>query len=81
MIHARRLNDPDGVIVKLEYTLQIEEELVESTEEEGPIEFLQGFGEIIPGLEAALYGMEVGQEKDVTVEPEEGYGEYDRDDL
>jgi FKBP-type peptidyl-prolyl cis-trans isomerase SlyD len=66
-----------GVIVKLEYTLQIEDELVESTEEDGPIEFLQGYGEIIPGLEAALYGMAVGQEKAITVDPEDGYGEYD----
>jgi FKBP-type peptidyl-prolyl cis-trans isomerase SlyD len=66
-----------GVVVKMEYTLQIEDELVESTDDEGPIEFLQGYGEIIPGLEAALYGMEVGQEKDVTVDPEDGYGEYD----
>jgi FKBP-type peptidyl-prolyl cis-trans isomerase SlyD len=72
-------NVEHGVIVKLEYTLQIEEELVESTDDEGPIEFLQGFGEIIPGLEAALYGMEVNQEKDVTVDPEDGYGEYDSD--
>jgi FKBP-type peptidyl-prolyl cis-trans isomerase SlyD len=68
-----------GVIVKLEYTLQIEDEVVESTEEEGPIEFLQGYGEIIPGLESALYGMQVDQEKDVTVDPEDGYGEYDSD--
>lgn len=66
-----------GVIVKLEYTLQIEDELVESTNDDGPIEFLQGYGEIIPGLEAALYGMEVGQEKEVTVDPDDGYGEYD----
>jgi FKBP-type peptidyl-prolyl cis-trans isomerase SlyD len=70
-------NVEHGVIVKLEYTLQIEDEMVESTDEEGPIEFLQGYGEIIPGLEAALYGMQVGQEKDVTVDPEDGYGEYD----
>ena len=66
-----------GIIVKLEYTLQIEDELVESTEDDGPIEFLQGYGEIIPGLETALYGMVVGQEKEVTVDPEDGYGEYD----
>ena len=52
-----------GVVVKLEYTLLIDEEMVESTDDEGPIEFLQGFGEIIPGLEDALYGMRVGQEK------------------
>jgi FKBP-type peptidyl-prolyl cis-trans isomerase SlyD len=70
-------NVAHGVIVKLEYTLQIEDEMVESTDDEGPIEFLQGYGEIIPGLEAALYGMKVGQEKDVTVDPEDGYGEYD----
>jgi FKBP-type peptidyl-prolyl cis-trans isomerase SlyD len=68
-----------GIIVKLEYTLQIEDELVESTEDEGPIEFLQGYGEIIPGLESALYGMQVGDEKDITVDPEDGYGEYDGD--
>jgi len=68
-----------GIIVKLEYTLQIEDELVESTEEDGPIEFLQGYGEIIPGLESALYGMQVGDEKEITVDPEDGYGEYDGD--
>lgn len=66
-----------GVIVKLDYMLQIDDELVESTEEDGPIEFLQGYGEIIPGLESALYGMKVGDEKHVTVDPEDGYGEYD----
>ena len=55
-------NVEHGVVVKLEYALQIEEEMVESTDDEGPIEFLQGYGEIIPGLEAALYGMEIGQE-------------------
>jgi FKBP-type peptidyl-prolyl cis-trans isomerase 2 len=43
-------NVAHGVIVKLEYTLQIEDEMVESTDDEGPIEFLQGYGEIIPGL-------------------------------
>lgn len=67
----------NGVIVKLEYTLHVEDELVESTDEDGPIEFLQGYGEIIPGLEEALYGMAVGEERDIEVEPEDGYGEYD----
>jgi FKBP-type peptidyl-prolyl cis-trans isomerase SlyD len=66
-----------GVVVKLEYTLEIDDELVESTDDDGPIEFLQGYSEIIPGLEQSLYGMRVGDEKDVVVEPEDGYGEYD----
>lgn len=68
-----------GVVVSLEYTLRVDEDLVESTEEDGPIAFLQGYEEIIPGLEQAIYGMEVGQEKDVVIEPEDGYGEYDPD--
>lgn len=69
----------DGVVVALEYTLSVEDELVESTEEDGPIEFLQGYQEIIPGLEQALYGLSVGDEREVIVEPEDGYGEYDND--
>jgi FKBP-type peptidyl-prolyl cis-trans isomerase SlyD len=36
--------------------------------------FLQGHGNIIPGLESALEGTKVGDKLDVTVEPEEGYG-------
>jgi FKBP-type peptidyl-prolyl cis-trans isomerase SlyD len=48
-----------GSVVSLEYSLTVEDELVESTEEDGPIEFLQGYEEIIPGLEQAIYGMQV----------------------
>ncbi len=66
-----------GVVVSLDYTLQVDDEMIETTEEDGPIQFLQGYEEIIPGLERAIYGMQVGQEKEVTVEPVEGYGEYD----
>ena len=68
-----------GMVVSLEYSLHIDEELVESTEDEGPIEFLQGYQEIIPGLEKAVAGMSVGQSKEIIVEPEDGYGEYDDD--
>jgi FKBP-type peptidyl-prolyl cis-trans isomerase SlyD len=68
-----------GSVVSLEYELLVDDELVESTADEGPIAFLQGYEEIIPGLEQAIYGMRVGQEKDVIVEPEDGYGEYDPD--
>lgn len=69
----------DGVVVSLEYSLHVDDELVESTEEDGPIQFLQGYSEIIPGLEQALYGLAVGEEREVIVEPEDGYGEYDSD--
>ena len=66
----------DGRIVCLDYTLRLEnDEVVDTSEEREPIEFVQGQRQIVPGLEDALYGMEVGDEKNVVVEPTEGYGE------
>jgi len=40
----------------------------------GPLEVHVGAGEIIPGLDEALIGMEVGEKKTVTVPPEKAYG-------
>jgi FKBP-type peptidyl-prolyl cis-trans isomerase SlyD len=41
--------------------------------------FLQGHGNIIPGLEKAIEGMKVGESCDVSVEPAEAYGEHHRE--
>lgn len=71
----------DHMVVKLDYTLIVEDEIMESTEEGEPIEFIQGLGQIIPGLEDALYGMQVGEEKRVEIQPEDAYGKYDPDSL
>jgi FKBP-type peptidyl-prolyl cis-trans isomerase SlyD len=40
-----------------------------------PLTYLQGAGQIVPGLESALEGLAVGDKKDVTVTPKDGYGE------
>jgi FKBP-type peptidyl-prolyl cis-trans isomerase SlyD len=45
------------------------------------IGFVQGQGQIVPGLEDALYGMSIGDEKEVVVEPADGYGEYEEDNV
>ena len=71
----------DHVVVKLDYTLYIEDEIMENTSEGEPIEFIQGLGQIIPGLEEALYGMKVGEEKTIEIQPDEAYGDYDPDSL
>jgi FKBP-type peptidyl-prolyl cis-trans isomerase SlyD len=49
--------------------------VVDSTQEQDALEFLQGAGQIIPGLEQALYGMSVGEKKEVELAPAEGYGD------
>ncbi len=66
----------DGMVVSLDYALHLgDEEIIDSSEGQPPLEFVQGQQQIVPGLEQALYGMEVGDEKDVVVEPADGYGE------
>ncbi len=42
-----------------------------------PFEFQVGSGSVIPGLDKAVIGMKVGDEKDVSMGPDEAYGEYD----
>ena len=70
----------DDVVVRLDYTLTLSDgEIYDSSEDSGPLEYLQGHGQLIPGLEQALYDMAVDEEKDVVVTPDVGYGEYDPD--
>lgn len=67
----------DGQVVTLEYTLRVDGEVLDTSEGHEPIQFIQGKGTIIPGLEKALYGMEVGESKEVHIKAEDGYGEED----
>ena len=71
----------DHIVVKLDYTLIVEDEIMESTDDNEAIEFIQGIGQIIPGLEEALYGLKVGDKKTVKIQPEDAYGIYDPDSL
>ena len=68
----------DDVCVGIDYTLRLENgEVADSSEGRGPLEFVQGRGQIISGLERELYGMTLGDEKEVVVAPADGYGEFD----
>ena len=62
-------------VVEMHYTLKNDAgDVIDSSQGKEPMPFLQGHGNIIPGLEKALEGMKVGETCDVSVEPEEGYG-------
>ena len=70
----------DDIVVTLDYLLQLDDgEEIDRSDSQEPFQFLQGHGQIIPGLEKALYGMQVGDEKQVTIAPADGYGEYNED--
>ena len=64
----------DGMVVDLDYTLKVDNEVVDTSEGKQPIKFIQGQGYIIEGLEKELYGMAVGEDKQVVIPPERGYG-------
>ena len=67
----------DDLVVTMNYSLTVDGEIVDSSEEDGPIEFLQGYGNIIPGLEAHLGGLAIGESLQVSVAAKDAYGEFD----
>ena len=67
----------DGTTVSIDYTLTVEGKVIDSSEGSGPLSYVQGQGQIITGLERELAGLHVGDAKDVTVRPEDGYGSFD----
>jgi FKBP-type peptidyl-prolyl cis-trans isomerase SlyD len=64
-----------GKQVSIEYTLKLDNKNVFDTNVGAdPLTYIHGSRQIVPGLEKALEGMKVGESKQVTVQPEEGYG-------
>ena len=62
--------------VSIDYTLTLESgEVADKSGEGEPLGFIFGTGQIIPGLEKGLEGMEAGQAAKITVEAADGYGE------
>lgn len=70
------MNIDNKKVVSFHYTLKNEqgEELESSREQENPMIYLHGAGNIIPGLEKVMEGKAAGDQFEVTVEPAEAYG-------
>ena len=64
--------------MSLEYTLTLEDKSkVDSNVGKDPLVVTLGDHQIIPGLEKQIVGMKVGDNKQIEVSPEEGYGPVD----
>lgn len=66
-----------NLVVSMDYELTVDIAVIDSSEEGDPIVFLQGVGNIVPGLEKAIQGMTVGESKEVEVKAAEAYGVFD----
>jgi FKBP-type peptidyl-prolyl cis-trans isomerase SlyD len=65
----------EGAIVTIEYTLTDDTgAVIDSSTGKEPMTYVHGAGQIVPGLERALNGLKIGDQKKVQVRPEEGYG-------
>ena len=61
--------------VAIHYTLTVEGKVEDTSKNRGPLEYTQGAGQIIIGLEKALEGLKAGDKKSVDIEASEAYGE------
>ncbi len=67
-------------VVSFHYTLKDQSGAVlEASNRDEPMSFLEGAGQIIPGLESALKGMKKGEKKSVFVASKDAYGEFDEE--
>jgi FKBP-type peptidyl-prolyl cis-trans isomerase 2 len=64
-----------GDKVRVHYTGKLEDGRVfDSSRKREPLEFVLGQGEVIPGFETGVVGMEEGESKTITIPSEEAYG-------
>ncbi len=65
-------------VVSIHYTLTDNAgKVIDSSDGRDPLLYIQGIGNIIPGLEEALEGKSKADKLDVTVSPDKGYGNRD----
>jgi peptidylprolyl isomerase len=68
----------NGDKVRVHYTLKdANGEVIESSVKTDPIEFTIGEGNVIPGFEKNVLGMEPTEKKSITIPPQEAYGPHD----
>jgi FKBP-type peptidyl-prolyl cis-trans isomerase SlyD len=62
-------------VVSIDYTLTGDGgEVIDSSKGRDPLNYLHGAGNIIPGLENALNGKNIGDQINISIPPEQGYG-------
>lgn len=63
-------------VASFHYTLtNADGEVIDSSDGRGPLTYLHGAGNIVPGLERAMTGRQPGDRFEIVVAPEDGYGE------
>jgi FKBP-type peptidyl-prolyl cis-trans isomerase 2 len=65
-----------GDTIQVEYTGTLDDGTVfDATEGKEPLEFEVGAGQVIPGFDSAVLGMDLNEEKEFRIEKEDAYGD------
>lgn len=63
-------------VAAIHYTLRDSDgNVLDSSEGRDPLYYIQGIGNLIPGMEEGLEGRESGEKLDLKISPAKGYGE------
>lgn len=72
----------NGEIITIEFTLRLDDgEVISNSADEGPLTFPLDDDMPLIGLKNTLLGLAEGEEFNVVIEPDEGYGDYDEDNF
>lgn len=69
-----------GDVVKVHYTGKFEDGTVfDSSADNGPLQFTLGQGQIIPGFEEVVIGMNTGESRTTIIPADKAYGPYQKE--
>lgn len=72
----------DATKVTLNFSLSLEDgTVVDSNHGEDPVTFTVGDGNLLEGFEKAMYGLRAGDEREITIPPEQGFGQPNENNL
>lgn len=71
----------NGSTVTLSYKVYVDSKLIDQTNPSEPLTYIQGMGQVIPGLEKGVEGLNEGDTKELIVPPDEAYGEYSEEKI
>ncbi len=67
-------------VVAIHYTLRDKEgKTLDTSSGKDPLHYIQGIGNLIPGMEESLEGKSKGEKLNVVINPEKGYGVRNED--
>jgi len=71
-----------GSVVVFDYTLTDDDkDIIDSSVGSEPLAYIQGEGQIVPGLEKAMEGKKAGDSFKISLPPEDGYGVHDPENI